>query len=388
MIKLIHPIAGMVAILTIATFWLSTIISELSGSTAAIVAVKSAIPWGFLLLVPSLAAVGGSGFVWSKGQRTGLVGAKLRRMPIIAANGILVLIPSALFLASKAQSGEFDAAFYGVQGLELISGAINLTLLGLSMRDGLRLSQWRRKSLLKPSTSYPTKLSARMAAAEGAVTLHFHKPAGFQFNAGQAVYLTLPASTLSDNKGRMRTFSLSSAPFDADLAITTRLGDSAFKKALVTLPLETEIELEGPYGDLTLDQDTTRSAVFIAGGIGVTPFRSMIHDVLDTGLPQKIVLFYSVRTIEDAAFMDELAALAERHAQFLLVPTVTGKAHSSYLGERGHITADMIRRYTDNLEAPFYYVAGPTAMVDAVHGMLTETGISRADIRTEAFIGY
>jgi hypothetical protein len=139
MLKVIHPVAGVLAILTIATFWLSTALAELFASQAVVVAVKTAIPWGFLLLIPALAAAGGSGFVLSDGRRAGLVGAKLKRMPIIAANGLLVLIPSALFLASKARAAEFDGSFYVVQALELAAGAANITLLGLNMRDGLKI---------------------------------------------------------------------------------------------------------------------------------------------------------------------------------------------------------------------------------------------------------
>ena len=139
MIKIIHPVAGALAIFTIATFWLSTALAELFASEATIVAVKTAIPWGFLVLVPALAAAGGSGFSLAKGRRAGLVGAKLKRMPLIAANGILVLIPSALFLASRARAAEFDAVFYAVQALELAAGAVNLALLSLNMRDGLKM---------------------------------------------------------------------------------------------------------------------------------------------------------------------------------------------------------------------------------------------------------
>ncbi len=139
MIKIIHPVAGVLALLTIATFWLSTAVAELFASHAVVTAVKTAIPWGFLLLIPAPAAAGGSGFALAKGRRAGLVGAKLKRMPFIAANGILVLIPSALFLASKARAAEFDAAFYAVQALELAAGAVNITLLGLNVRDGLKL---------------------------------------------------------------------------------------------------------------------------------------------------------------------------------------------------------------------------------------------------------
>lgn len=143
--KLIHPVAGTVAILTIATFWLSTVLTELFGSRSAIIAVKTAIPWGLVLLIPALIAVGASGFALSKGRRVGLVATKLKRMPLIAANGILVLIPSALFLASKARAAEFDTAFYGVQTLELIAGAANVALLSLNMRDGLRMKGWFRR---------------------------------------------------------------------------------------------------------------------------------------------------------------------------------------------------------------------------------------------------
>ena len=122
MIEIIHPVEGAVAILTIATFWLSTAIAELFASPAVVTAVKTAISWSFLLLIPALAAAGGSGFILAKGRRTGLIGTKIKRMPIIAANGILVIIPSALYLASKAKAGELDTAFYAVQALELAAG--------------------------------------------------------------------------------------------------------------------------------------------------------------------------------------------------------------------------------------------------------------------------
>ena len=147
MTKIIHPSAGTLAILTIATFWFSTALSELFASQAVVIAVKTAIPWGFLVLIPALAATGGSGLVLAKGRRAGLVGVKIKRMPLIAANGILVLIPSALFLASKAKAGEFDTSFYAVQALELCAGAANITLLSLNMRDGLKMKGWFRRRL-------------------------------------------------------------------------------------------------------------------------------------------------------------------------------------------------------------------------------------------------
>ncbi|MDP5208296.1 CDGSH iron-sulfur domain-containing protein [Microbulbifer sp. 2205BS26-8] len=124
----------------IATFWTSTVVSELIGHQAAITAVKNGIVWGMLVLIPSMVIAGGSGM--SLGQRRGDQGvvAKKKRMPIIALNGLIVLLPSAVFLASKANAGSFDSVFYAVQTLELIAGATNLTLMGLNIRDGLRLT--------------------------------------------------------------------------------------------------------------------------------------------------------------------------------------------------------------------------------------------------------
>ncbi|MBI4694145.1 MAG: hypothetical protein HY749_08990 [Gammaproteobacteria bacterium] len=152
MVRIIHPVAGALAILSIASFWLSTALSELFGSQATVIAVKTAIPWGFFVLIPALAAAGGSGIALARGGRGGLVGIKFKRMRLIAANGILVLIPSALFLASKAGATEFDATFYAVQALELVAGATNITLLGLNMRDGLKMKgRFRRRSALLPN---------------------------------------------------------------------------------------------------------------------------------------------------------------------------------------------------------------------------------------------
>lgn len=145
MTKIIHPIAGAIALLTIITFWLSTVIAELFGSEEIVIAVKTTIPWGFLILIPALAAAGGTGFKLANGRRVGIVGTKAKRMPFIAANGILVLIPSALFLSYKASHADFDGTFMLVQGIELLAGATNIMLLGLNMRDGLKMKKIHKR---------------------------------------------------------------------------------------------------------------------------------------------------------------------------------------------------------------------------------------------------
>ena len=139
--KQVHFIAGLLATLTIATFFIATVIVEMFGSHEAVAAVKALIVMpGLFVLVPAIAATGGSGFYLSKSQQGRLVDSKKKRMPFIAANGLLVLIPCAIFLNRLAAAGTVDSTFYLVQGLELSVGAANLTLMGLNIRDGLRMS--------------------------------------------------------------------------------------------------------------------------------------------------------------------------------------------------------------------------------------------------------
>jgi len=140
MLKHIHPIAGTIGFLIILAFWTSTVGSELFGSVELITAVKRTIPWGFSILVPALAMTGLSGFRLAGGVSTGPIASKRRRMKFIAGNGLLVLAPSAFYLALLASHGAFDGRFYAVQAVELVAGAVNLALMALNMRDGLRLT--------------------------------------------------------------------------------------------------------------------------------------------------------------------------------------------------------------------------------------------------------
>jgi hypothetical protein len=135
----LHGFLGALALLCIATFWISTVVSEVFLDRASVATVKNSILAGMWILIPAMAATGGSGFSLAGKRRGRLVEAKARRMKGAAANGLLVLLPSAYVLASWANAGRFDAAFFSLQGLELVAGAVNVTLLVLNVRDGLRL---------------------------------------------------------------------------------------------------------------------------------------------------------------------------------------------------------------------------------------------------------
>ncbi len=138
---IIHRIAPIIAILCIALFFTSTVFVEFLGSDASIVMLKRLIVMpGLFILLPSMALTGASGVALSKLREGPLVKVKMRRMAFIAANGLLILLPAAILLERLSASGHLYGVFYLLQGLELIAGAANLTLMSLNIRDGLRLS--------------------------------------------------------------------------------------------------------------------------------------------------------------------------------------------------------------------------------------------------------
>lgn len=137
----IHFMAAIVATLCIALFFTSTVIVETFGSKESVTTLKSLIVTpGLFILIPAMAIVGGSGFALGNNRRGRLIAGKKKRMPFIAANGLLILTPCAIFLSQWASVGVFETKFYIVQGIELLAGAINLTLMSMNMREGLRLT--------------------------------------------------------------------------------------------------------------------------------------------------------------------------------------------------------------------------------------------------------
>ena len=149
--KLAHLVAGVIATLCIATFFVSTVLVELLGSHEMVAWLKSLVVMpGLFVLVPAIALTGGSGLFLSKSRRGRLVDAKKKRMPFIAANGLLVLVPCAVVLSRWSAVGSFDISFYVVQAIELLAGAVNLSLMGLNIRDGLRMSGRLRSTSVEP----------------------------------------------------------------------------------------------------------------------------------------------------------------------------------------------------------------------------------------------
>ena len=239
-------------------------------------------------------------------------------------------------------------------------------------------------------TSMTVRLQRREEVAHGTMAFHFDKPVGFSYKPGQAIDLILQDPAVAGTESARHAFSIVSAPHQGDLVVATRMRDSAFKNALARLPNGASAQIEGPFGSLTLHNKLARAAVFIAGGIGITPFMSILRHATHTALEQRLVLLYSNRRPEDSAFLAELQRMEGENRNFRLVATMTqmGESRLPWMGETGVIEEDLVKRIAAELPDPIYYVAGPPAMVAALRETLERVGIDSDDIRSEEFYGY
>lgn len=236
----------------------------------------------------------------------------------------------------------------------------------------------------------PMKLRERKEVAKGTMAFLLEKPAGFEFKPGQAMEVKLENPPETDAEGNSRAFSIASAPHEPYVMFATRMRDTAMKNSLKKIPLGTELHVDGPWGDLKLHTRATRPAVFLAGGIGITPFRSIVLDAAKNKLPHKLWLFYSNHGPEDAPFLEELERAEKENPNFKMIATMTDmkKSSRSWHGKTGFVDKKMLTEAIGDLNAPIYYIAGPGAMLNAMKKMLLEAGVNEDDIRAEEFAGY
>jgi ferredoxin-NADP reductase len=241
-----------------------------------------------------------------------------------------------------------------------------------------------------PVSAYASKLLNRADAAEGTMAFRFEKPPGFDFKPGQSVDVTLLNPPETDSEGNVRTFSIASAPFEDQLRFATRMRDTAFKRSLKKMPLGTVVNMDSAMGSFTLHKNSAKPAVFLAGGIGITPFSSILRQADHDRAPQKLYLFYSNRRPKDAPFIGVLQNLEKTNPHFRFIVTMTEMQRSkkTWNGETGRINKEMLSKYLDDLRGPIYYIAGPPAMVSGLRKMLVECGVDEDDIRTDEFAGY
>ena len=237
---------------------------------------------------------------------------------------------------------------------------------------------------------YKTKLKGREEIAVGTMAFRFVKPEGFTYKAGQFGDFTLINPSETDGEGNTRGFSLTSAPFEDDIMFATRMRDTAFKRVLRTMEIGTEVSMDAPYGSFTIHNNSRIPAVFLTGGIGVTPVRSIVLQAAHDNLPHKIFLFDSNRKPEDSAFLDELMQAEQINLNYIFIGTMTEmeKSDRKWDGETGYVNKPMIEKHVGDLMLPIYYLAGPASMVMAMRQTLNEAGVDDDNIRTEEFSGY
>lgn len=243
--------------------------------------------------------------------------------------------------------------------------------------------------MIKESTTYVANLIGHEDVADRTKAFYFRRPAGFQFRAGQYIDVTLLDPPQTDAKGNTRTFSLVNAPSADTLIIATRMRDTAFKRVLASPPLGLYVNIKGPMGSFCLQKDASLPTILMAGGIGITPFMSIIADASARKLSHELFLFYSNRQPKDAPFLDQLVHVSSLNQHFHFVPTMTETAGSNvWKGESALLSPDLISRHVPGFLHAHYFIAGPPAMVAGVSQSLSQAGVEEGDIRADEFFGY
>lgn len=237
---------------------------------------------------------------------------------------------------------------------------------------------------------YESALLGRTEVAQGTMAFRFERPSDFMFKAGQYIDLTVSDDQYAPSQRLTHTFSIASSPCERDLVVTTRMLNTVFKQALSNLPIGSRAQIEGPMGSFVLHNNSAKPAIFLAGGIGIAPFLSMLTYATGEGFRHSIVLFYANRCLPDAAFLDNLQKLERANPRFRFVPTFTRMPsdNDGWKGKTGHISSEMLFTEVTTTRGPIYYIAGPPTMVAAMRRTLGEVGVDEDDIRTEEFAGY
>lgn len=223
-------------------------------------------------------------------------------------------------------------------------------------------------------SSYNVSFTKKEQITKDAYKFYFKKPSLFQFVAGQYLKMKLPIKK-PDSRGNSRYFTISSSPTEKDLCIITKIGRSTFKQTLNTLKPGDKIQMRGPWGDFVLSEKEKRKVIFLAGGIGLTPFRSILKYVSDTTLKTSIIMLNSYKDEKQAmlsSVLDEFTNLPGFKLKIIL--------------ER--ITVDLLQKELDLKRPNIYYISGPEKMVNGLALRLRKIGISEENIKIDDFPGY
>ncbi len=215
------------------------------------------------------------------------------------------------------------------------------------------------------------------------------KGTDFSFLSGQYISIRLIDPVHEDHKNNIRSFSIVNPPHILnEVTIVMRLSDSGFSKNILEIAPGTLAAISKPMGNLNLEKNSNVSDVFIAGGVGITPFKSMIEDLLNQGHENEIILFYSNRSKNSAAFIKEFFQLSVKYKNFRFIPVfdeVSDEEPNDLKYEKGFIDHDMMKRHIEDLKVPVFHIAGPPLMVESVINILRSEGIDLQNILTEKY---
>jgi len=229
-------------------------------------------------------------------------------------------------------------------------------------------------------------VAEKREVAKGTLLLRFAVEGYPDYRPGAYFWVELPDRGHQDEKGLRRHISLVTSPTERGVVgLATRVRDTAFKRTLAELEVGDEVEVEEPKGSFLLPEDTSQEYVFVAGGIGITVFRSMLRYIADTGDPYRVTLVYSNRDRESAAFLDELEELEGRIEGLRVVLTMTDEP--GWEGETRHLDADVLDELV-GLEGRTFLVAGPPGMAEAVADSLRAAGLPDERVLSDTFSGY
>lgn len=221
--------------------------------------------------------------------------------------------------------------------------------------------------------------------SENINTFYFKSDKPSRHIAGQFVELTIPHDS-PDKRGQKRWFTLTSSPTEELLSITTKYAakdGSTFKQALSRLQPGAELQMSDSMGDFVLPKDKTTELIFVAGGIGVTPFRSMIKWLTDSGESRSVSLLYAANSPAEVLFQDDISAYNTR-----FVATVN-IAPDEWQGEVGYLTAERIIDFAgSDLSNKLVFLSGPEPMIEALVAGLNKNGVDKKRLVTDYFPGY
>lgn len=235
--------------------------------------------------------------------------------------------------------------------------------------------------------NYTAQFVSRQMVGSEIMLFSVEKPENFRFLAGQFCFITVPDMGFQDNRGLRRPFSIASSPLEKDLLFVVKMSYTALKRTMSAMSPGTAITVESPVGNLILPETSVLPLVFLAGGVGIAPFRSLILYAVGADTGHRITLIYSGQTPEETPFLEELRGTSQENPRISVIPTMTRlrESPSTWTGLTGRIGPQMIKNECEAWDNSIYYIVGPPPMAVTMQEILRNMNIPSSRIKMEAF---